>query len=70
VPKGESFDHFTQDTVNIIFSHVNSVKRKSLNGKSPYDMFAFTYGEELAAILGIIAISADQVTQSPRLLRG
>jgi IS30 family transposase len=70
VPKGESFDHFTQDTVNLIFSHVNSVKRKSLNGKSPYDVFAFTYGEELAAILGITAIPADQVTQSPRLLRG
>lgn len=26
VPKGNSFDHFTQDTVNLIFSHVNSVK--------------------------------------------
>jgi IS30 family transposase len=32
VPKGRSFDSFTQDTVNLIFSHVNSVKRKSLNG--------------------------------------
>jgi IS30 family transposase len=31
VPKGESFDCFTQETVNLIFSHVNSVKRKSLN---------------------------------------
>jgi IS30 family transposase len=70
VPKGESFDHFTQDVVNLIFSHVNSVKRKSLNGKSPYDVFVFTYGDELAAILGISAIPADQVTQSPRLLRG
>jgi IS30 family transposase len=70
VPKGESFDQFTQDTVNLIFSHVNGVKRKSLNGKSPYDVFAFTYGEELTAILGIIAIPADKVTQSPRLLRG
>ena len=28
VPKGKSFDKFTQDTVNLIFSHVNSVKRK------------------------------------------
>ena len=70
VPKGESFDHFTQDTVNLIFSHVNSVKRKSLNGKSPYDMFAFTYGDGLATILGIRPIPADQVTQSPRLLKG
>ena len=27
-PKGTSFDSFTQETVNLIFSHVNSVKRK------------------------------------------
>jgi len=42
VPKGESFDSFTQETVNLIFSHVNSVKRKIFNGKTPYEMFAFT----------------------------
>ena len=28
VPTGTSFNEFTQDTVNLIFSHVNSVKRK------------------------------------------
>jgi IS30 family transposase len=69
VPKGESFDDFTQDTVNLIFSHVNSVKRKSLNGKSPFDIFAFTYGEDITALLGVQAIAADQVCQSPRILR-
>ena len=36
VPNGESFDSFTQNTVNLIFSHVNSVKRKALNGKTPF----------------------------------
>jgi len=70
VPKGESFDGFTQDTVNLIFSHVNSVKRKSLNGKSPYEMFAFTYGEEIALLLGITPIPANEVIQSPMLLEG
>ena len=68
VPKGESFDAFTQDTVNLIFSHINSVKRKSLNGKSPFEVFAFTYGEEVAGFLGVQAISAEQVIQSPKLL--
>lgn len=68
VPKGESFDSFTQETVNLIFSHVNSVKRKSLNGKTPFDVFAFTYGEAAAKILGIKPIPADQVIQSPKLL--
>jgi IS30 family transposase len=68
VTKGQSFDNFTQDTVNLIFSHVNSVKRKSLNGKTPYEMFAFTYGDNIAELLGVIPIPANKVVQSPKLL--
>lgn len=56
VPKGESFDNFTQETVNLIFSHVNSVKRKSLNGKTSFEMFSFTYGSDIAALPGISEI--------------
>jgi IS30 family transposase len=69
VPKGESFDTFTQDTLNLIFSHVNSVRRKSLNGKAPFQMFTFAYDEKLAELLGVKAIPADQVIQSPKLLK-
>lgn len=69
VPTGKSFDDFTQETVNLIFSNINSVKRKSLNGKTPYAMFSFAFGEEVAVILGIMPIPADQVSQSPKLLK-
>jgi len=69
VPKGESFDHFTQKTVNLIFSHVNSGKRKSLNGKTPYEMFSFMFGDNVASLLGINAIPAADVIQSPKLLK-
>lgn len=69
VPKGEAFDNFTQETVNLIFSHVNGVKRKSLFGKTPYDMFVFAFGENIAKILGIEYISSDEVIQSPKLLK-
>lgn len=69
VPKGESFDDFTQETVNLIFSHVNGVKRKSLFGKTPFDMFVFAFGETVAKILGIEFISANEVIQSPKLLK-
>ena len=69
VPKGESFDNFTQETVNLIFSHVNCVKRKSLNGKTPYEVFSFMFGESTAALLGINEISAADVVQSPKLLK-
>ena len=68
VPKGKSFDDFTQETVNLIFSHVNSVKRKQFNGKSSYEMFCFAYSAELAAALGISEIPAKDVVQSPKLL--
>lgn len=67
IPKGTSFDNFSQNTVNLIFSHVNSVNRKSLNGKSTFDMFSFIYSEELANVLGISRISPDEVIQSPIL---
>jgi len=68
VPKGTSFDSFTQEMVNTIFSHVNGVKRKIFYGKSPYDMFSFIYGDVATAILGIVEIHADDVVQSPLLL--
>ena len=42
VKTGTSFDDLTQETVNLIFSHVNAVKRKQFNGKSAYDMCVFS----------------------------
>jgi len=68
VPKGESFDSFNQETVDLIFSHVNNIKRKSLNGKSPYDIFTFTFGEKMTSILGITHIPAEDVIQSSKLI--
>lgn len=70
VPKGMSFDDFTQETVDLIFSHVNAVSRSLYSGKSAYDMFSFLYPAGLAQCLGIRYIPADMVCQSPRLLNG
>ncbi len=69
VHPGTSFDNFTQETVNLIFSHVDAVKRKNFNGKSAYDMFVFTYSAELAKVLGISYIPSEDVIQSPKLLK-
>ena len=68
VKAGTSFDDFTQETVNLIFSHVNAVKRKQFNGKSAYDMFSFYYSERLASALGISFIPPNEVIQSHKLL--
>ena len=69
VPPGSSFDDFSQETVNLIFSHVNAVKRKQFNGKSAYDLFSFTYSGALASALGISFIDPKNVIQSPLLLK-
>jgi len=68
-PQGTSFDGFTQEDVDFIFSHVNGIKRKKLLNKTPYEMFAFTYGVKIASLLGIRLIPPEDVCQSPSLLK-
>lgn len=70
VPKGCSFDDFSQSTVNLIFSHVNAVNRSLFNGKSAYDLFVFFFSEALADALGISKVLPHDVIQSPVLLSG
>ena len=41
LPKGTSFDQLTQKDVNLVISHVNSLKREEFQGKSAYDVFTF-----------------------------
>ena len=69
LPKGTSFDNLTQEDINLVCSHVNSVKRAALNGKSAYELFAFTYGEDIPKLLGISKIPAEDVCQSSTLLQ-
>ena len=69
LPKGTSFDNLTQEDINLVCSHVNSVKRVALNGKSAYELFDFTYGEEIPKLLGISKIPAEDVCQSSTLLQ-
>ena len=69
LPKGTAFDNLTQEDINLVCSHVNSVKRAALNGKSAYELFTFTYGEEISKLLGISKIPAEDVCQSSKLLQ-
>ena len=69
LPKGTSFDNLTHEDINLVCSHVNSIKRAALNGKSAYELFAFTYGEEIPKLFGISKIPAEDVCQSSTLLQ-
>ncbi|QZT27483.1 IS30 family transposase [Streptococcus dysgalactiae] len=69
LPKGSSFNHLTQEDINLVCSHVNSVKRAALNGKSAYETFTFMYDEEFAQLFGISKISEEDVCQSTKLIK-
>ena len=62
IPKKQNMKNLTQDKLNLMFSHINSVPRKSLGGKTPYEAFEFFYGKETLDKLSIQKINKDMVT--------
>ena len=55
--------------IELMMNHINSYRRKKLNGKSPYEAFYFYYGEELAERLGCHEVAAKDINLTPGLLR-
>ncbi len=69
LPKGSSFDNLSQEIIYKVCSHINSIKRKSLNGKSSYDVFSFMFSKDLCSALNIEEINPKDVIQSPKLIK-
>ena len=69
IPNKKSLKDLTQKDLNLMFSHINSTPRKSLNGKTPYETFEFLYGDEILKKLNIQKIEKDMVTLQPYLLK-
>ena len=68
VPKGSSFDGCTQETISLIFSHINSTVRPRFE-KTPYEMAAEEFGEDTLKKLGLEKILPDDVNLTPNLIR-
>lgn len=69
IPNEVDISNIKQDDLNLMFSHINSTPRKSLNDKSPYEVFKFMYGEELLNLFNIKEIKRDEVVLKPYLLK-
>ena len=69
IQNGKNIKNLTQEDLNLMFSHINSTPRKSLNGKTPYEAFEFLYGSEILKKLNIQKIEKDMVTLQPYLLK-
>ncbi len=69
--KGASFDNFSQEDINILFSNINSYPRKSLNKKTPYQCVLedTRLGKEFLNLINISKVERDDVILNPSLLR-
>lgn len=68
LPKGKSFEHLSQNDVNMLACHINSLIRKKLNDRPPMAIFGFLFGDLILHKLSLLPISPDEVTLTPALL--
>lgn len=68
IPKGVDFGQYSQEQIDLMMSHINSYARSNLGNKSPYDVFAFQYGEKILEIFGLKKIPADEIILTPKVL--
>lgn len=68
IPNGFPMGCLTQSDIDLMFSHINSTPRRSLNDKTPFEMFCFLYGTQAAACLNIKEVKRDGVVLKPRLI--
>lgn len=69
IPNELNIKNIAQDDLNLVFSHINSTPRESLNGKTPYEMMEFLYGKEILDLLNIKQIKRDEVILKPYLIK-
>lgn len=69
IPKGIDLDQYSQKQIDLMMSHINSYARKNLGNKSPYDVFAFQYGEKILKQFNLEKIPADEIILSPKLFK-
>ena len=63
--KKKSMSNLTQDKLDLMFSHINSVPRKSLGGKTPYEAFEFFFGKILLVNLIIKKLKKNRLHFQP-----
>ena len=68
IPKGITFDQLTNKNIVDMMNNINNVKRKSIEYKTPYELFKNIYGEECTKKLHLTHIKSDEVDLSYKLL--
>ena len=67
--KGSTFDDLQQSDADLLANHINSTKRDSLNGHSPFELSQMLLDEKLFTVMNYRAVDPDDVLLTPELLR-
>ncbi len=68
IPKGVSLKPYTQKELNLLCSHINSLYRKNLDGKCPFDLIENYIPLDKIKELGLSKINPLDVCLIPELL--
>lgn len=69
IPKGTNFDNLNQFQINDMMNNINSYRRKSLCGKSPYEIARTMLPDDFFVLLGIEQIKDKDIVLDPSLLK-
>jgi IS30 family transposase len=69
IPKGTSIDALSNFEIATVFSHINSMPRRSLFGISPIKLAMEVLPKEFFEELGLSLIAPDDIILNPSLLR-
>lgn len=67
ISKGKTFNEYTQDDINLMLNHINSVKRDSLSGDNPYTLMKEFLPIELIDLFDIEEIKQENIILKNRL---
>lgn len=68
IPKGTSMDNLTQQDIDLMINHINSLTRPSLNNATHYDLAQILLDKEVLKKLNLKKIAANEIQLKPKLL--
>ena len=69
IPKGTSFDDLSQEDINLMLNHINSVKRDSLSGDNPYTLMHIFLPKKIIKLFDIKEIAQKDIILKDKLFK-
>lgn len=69
IPKGSSMDNLTQQDVDLMINHINSLTRPSLNNSTPYDLAQILLDKNVLKKLNLKKVPAKEIQLTQKLLK-